>query len=636
MKVCHSLFVGVGSLFFITLAACVNHISEEKEILVNNGSIPLKFVADIRETVHTRVADNSFEQGDTVGLFALVGNTTMQEERYVNNLYFIRSSEGEFIAEDSIYYPDDDVTLKLISYYPYRKEGVEMGESKMSVFVEKEQNTLVNYTHSDFLIAAKKDVSASKQAIPLTYKHKFFRLKAVLVPGEGEDIEAMLTADPKLSVYGFYTKAMYDFQRESYSGYSEEEAVTSFGKWEIKDERLVGKELILIPQEATAGYQYMLLEVGGKLYSSFFPSTFKLEEGKQREVEITFVAAEDVLMSKIQGEIDDWEGTDIDPTESVTLHKSVNVSKLGFENSNVCKVLHAGKQVAEICKEYLVTPDFSSQAIVAYPMKENETADLSQGVVVQLLGQSGNVHGGRVSWNTEDHSLSYIAGTLPLCERIYVTTDGKISLSISALILDDALPVLVLEDVVRDVRGGSIHNYPLVKIGTQYWMRDNMEATLYINGNEISRLDSVIVNKAGYLQSATKRYFYTESVALSNEFLPAHWDIPKWGDWDILKDYLKNDASLLKSGKWVALNKGEVAHPANNLSGFNGFPVGIYVGKYQSDYESRYVAYWTLNDTGKEIADMAFYLKSDMNTVDRAKVDSSTKAFAIRCIRRIK
>ena len=49
MKTCHNLFVGVG--FFILcctmFTACVNHISEEEGEIINNGDIPLKFVADI-------------------------------------------------------------------------------------------------------------------------------------------------------------------------------------------------------------------------------------------------------------------------------------------------------------------------------------------------------------------------------------------------------------------------------------------------------------------------------------------------------------------------------------------------------------------------------------------------------------
>ena len=373
MKVFSNLQKGVSFfvLFTALLTACVNHISEEEGEIINNGDIPLKFVADIHEVVNTRVANNSFEEGDEVGLFALAGNTTMQEERYADNLHFVRSSNGEFVADELVYYPDDGVTLNLISYYPYQEEGVAMGESTMQVSVATSQNEQADYSHSDFLIVSKEDVLASKEAIALTYNHQFFRLKVALVPGEGENVEDMLSAKPTLSVNGFYTKAIYDFQKEIFSAYSEEKEITPAGEWEIKGNRLVGKELILIPQEATVGYQYIMLEAGGKSYTSLLPSTLQLKSGKQRELEITFVADEDILMSKVSGEIGDWDGTETDQAESVTLHKYVDVSKLTFEKSDVYRVLNGGKQVAEICKEYLVTPEFSSQAIVAYPMKED-------------------------------------------------------------------------------------------------------------------------------------------------------------------------------------------------------------------------------------------------------------------------
>ena len=118
MKTWHNLCKGIGFLIFISivLTACVNHISEEEGEIINNGDIPLKFVADIHEIVNTRVANNNFEEGDEVGLFALAGNTTMQEERYADNLHFVRSSNGEFVSDESVYYPDDGVTLNLISY----------------------------------------------------------------------------------------------------------------------------------------------------------------------------------------------------------------------------------------------------------------------------------------------------------------------------------------------------------------------------------------------------------------------------------------------------------------------------------------------------------------------------------------
>ena len=634
MKVFHYLPKNIGSfaIFSILLTACVNHISEENEAIIADGNIPLKFVTDIHELTNTRIVGNSFEEGEGVGLFALAGSTTMQEERYVDNLHFVRSSGGEFLSDELVYYPDDGVTLNLVSYYPYRQEGVAIGESTMSVSVETNQEVAADYSRSDFLVAIRDGVSASIDAIPLTYNHKFFRLKIAIVPGEGGNVEDLLAADPHLSVSGFYTKAIYDFQKQSYSDYSEENVIIPAGVWQIEAEKkLIGKELILIPQEVMAGYQYVTLEVEGKQYISLLPSTLNLQEGKQRELEITFVAAEDILMNKVSGEISDWKGDETDHAESENLHKYIDVSKLTFAKSNVYKVLNAGKQVAEICKEYLVTPYFSSQAIVAYPMKNDATADLSQGVVVQLLGQAGKVHGGKVSWNIDEHSLTYIAGTLPVYNNIYVLANGKVTLSITEA--DDVLQVLALDDVARDVRGGVIHNYPLVKIGTQYWMRNNLEAALFANGDEIPKLNEVTENAVGYLLSCTNNYLYTASVALSPDFLPLHWNIPNWEDWNILNSYLKVDVSLLKSGELVSIDVAEVL-PVNNDSGFNGLPVGMYSYPDLSVLEGKFLGYWTLDDTNTEMAESVFFLKSNANTMETATSAVERKAFSIRCIRK--
>lgn len=79
--------------------------------------------------------------------------------------------------------------------------------------VSTTQNIPDDYSHSDFLIASKEEVLASKEAVALTYNHQFFRLKIVLIPGEGENLEDMLSVKPTLSVSGFYTKTSYDFQK---------------------------------------------------------------------------------------------------------------------------------------------------------------------------------------------------------------------------------------------------------------------------------------------------------------------------------------------------------------------------------------------------------------------------------------
>ncbi|GAE23661.1 fimbrillin family protein [Bacteroides pyogenes] len=613
-------------VILLLASACVNHISEENEI-TDNAHIPLRIAGDIK----TRVAGNEFQSADEVGLFALVESTTLKEERYADNIKFIYSSDGEFIAEEMVCYPDDDVKLDLISYYPYRTEGVKIGESVMPVETEADQSIPANLSKSDFLLAVRKTVSPSKNPVSLTYTHKLFRLKVSIKPEEGENIADLLQSDPKLSVSGFYRKAAYDLQQDDYSSYSAEEEITAAGKWEIQDGRLVGKEFILIPQKIQKNHQYLTLNIKGKDYISRLNSSLAIGSGKQREVQISFASAEDVLLNHLNGEIHDWEDGGKESISSKLIHNYIDISNLTFQESDVYKVLSEGKQVAEICKEYLVAQDgFTSQAIVAYPMKEGKT-DLSGGKVLRCLGNKENIHGGSVSWDIDNNSLMYLPGTLAARNYLFVSSGGRVVLSLSEA--DKPLPVMVVSDVIRDARGDVIHNYPIVKIGTQYWMRDNLEASLYSDGTEIKKLDTIAEGNAGCLFSSEKAYFYTMGAVNSHKLLPSGWQIPGWKDWELLQTYLKNDASALKSGSWSPIKEGETVFQANNLSGFNASPSGMAWGKFQKEYDGKYAAYWTMDEKGTAVDAQILLLQTNKNEMDRGRA-AADKACSVRCIRK--
>ena len=202
---------------------------------------------------------------------------------------------------------------------------------------------------------------------------------------------------------------------------------------------------------------------------------------------------------------------------------------------------------------------------------------------------------------------------------------------------EEMLPVLAMKDIMRDVRGSSIHNYPIVKIGTQYWMGSNLKTSLYIDGEEIPKLEIMNAGSTGYLLSQTDKsyYFYSFGTIVSNKLLPVGWNMPDWNDWNILKTYLSNDASLLKTGTWKAISTGAgaIVGTATNLTGFDGYPVGMYAGKFQSAYEGKYLSYWTLNEAGTDAAEKIFLLRSDKNEIAEGNTGLD-KAYAIRCIRK--
>ena len=558
-------------------------------------SIPFSFVGHVSKMASLRMEDDSFEEGDSVGVFALAGSSSLEEERYFDNECFVRSSGSLFTAAVPLFYPDSQTPLDIISYYPYSPQGIAPGESALAVSVQADQGIAGNYPKSDFLVAEKTGQHASMEPVDLEYRHKFFRLSIVLSPNGGVTAEELLDADPRVSVHGFYTKAAYDFSDSTYVGYQDEAVVFPAGAWSVEDGELSGKHAILIPQETTAGYQYIMLEVKGKRYKCWLPDELELIEGKQCRLRISFEAEEDVLLGSLSGEISSWvDGEDTQAT-SDPLRKYISIASLDFTQSCVFNVLdETGSRVGEICKEYLLAPGVSAQAIVFYPAVDGG-ADLSRGTAVSVLGSPGDVHGGSVSWDVAGNALRYTPGHSGMPERIYFHADGQISTAVSGG--EEPRRVMAIAEILRDTRGGSIRNYPLVKIGTQY-----------------------------YIRSGARDYFYTALAVLSGRLFPDGWRIPSSEDWCRLRDYLGNDAGLLKSGSW-----GASPEPFGNLSGFGAEATGFALtGGDVDSYSGKYAGFWTMNS---DTLSLSFMLTAESDTIVFGGSDPYNRALSLRGIR---
>lgn len=607
-------------LCVICFVSCVNNVSSDAP--TTDKDIPIKFTTNIG-CLPTRISNNNFEENESIGVFACIQPAVISGKRFIDNLCFTCSS-NEFVPTQSVYYPAGNVLLDIISYHPYQSAGVESGKMSMPVSVKTTQNINADYSYSNFLVASKKGVTASQTAIDLNYKHKFSKLMVSIIPTAGEDINTICDANPKITVSGYYTKANYDFETDNFSAFTGQENITPRGEWGVDNGKINGKELILIPQATSSENQYITLEVNGKTYTSKLPSNLSLLSGKQCSINISFQTVKDYLVSSIDGAISDWEGDEQYNTTAEYNANVIDISTLTFDQSNVYKVMCQGEQVAEVCKEYLLASNVAAQAIVVYPMMNTNKADLSNGTVLQLLDTEDKIHGGKVVWNKANNQLTYTPGNGEAISSFFIAGDKSIAFTKPQV----ALAVIVNSNVVQDIRGAETKTYPIVKIGTQYWMRSNLAATRYSDGSAIAKNSSMTTTTPGYLINTGGSYhFYNYNAALTGKLAPTGWKIPRWTEWELLKAYLGDDASLLKSGTWISYG-GDAVFPATNKSGFNAVAVGIYL---TTGYISNgsYVAYWTATDNG--IADEALSMLS-ANNATSTSVNNTTKALAIRCI----
>ena len=98
MKTPTFLFFFLGLL----LASCVNQIDSEIDSVGNE--VPITFSANITP-ISTRVADNAFEVGDKVGLYATIAATSLAEERYVDNLLLSYGKSKKLTPARDVFYP---------------------------------------------------------------------------------------------------------------------------------------------------------------------------------------------------------------------------------------------------------------------------------------------------------------------------------------------------------------------------------------------------------------------------------------------------------------------------------------------------------------------------------------------------
>lgn len=474
---------GLSYLIAVLFSACANQIEKDD---VKRSSTPINFSANVTQTASTRVVDAGFENGDKIGLFATLTGTELSTDRYIDNLCMEYNSI--LVPENTVFYPEGNTTLDFTAYYPYRQDALQGEGTTLPISVQTDQSSAKSHSASDFLVATKTGVPNSNEVVSLSFQHRLSKLKITLVPQEGEKLEEMLKASPKIIASGFFTKADYDLISGRISNTTTPADIIASGEWAQTDGTLTGKEIIVIPQQTDADKQAIIIEWNGGVYTCPI-SQANLESNTQRIIKIA-VAQADHILTGVVGEVEAWGTTTTQEDGKGDLQTNeIHIAALSFATSNIYRIYHQGKAVAEVCREYLLSEDTSvaSQAIVAYPVVDERTV-LTEGTVLQLCGENRNLHGGTASWDTATNTLAYTAGTSAPIEKFYISKSGKI---ITANNLEETQSVNISKYVLRDVRQSKVQSYALVKIGSQYWMREELKASCYQDGTNIERQTSL-------------------------------------------------------------------------------------------------------------------------------------------------
>lgn len=354
-----------------------------------------------------------------------------------------------------------------------------------------------------------------------------------------------------------------------------------------------------------------------------------LEGSTQCALDITAMQTTSHILAGIIGTIKDWttvEGKETDNNDKTT---AVHIAALSFAQSDIYRVYSKGKAIAEICKEYLKSEDINSKAIISYPVNSDEQSDLSKGTVLRLIDDERNINGGMINWDMANNTFSYTTGNSTPIDVFYFTETGEVLLEKPR----NSIDINIISHTIRDLRNGSIKQYPIVKIGMQYWMKENLQATTYRDDTTIKRITE-FGHGAGYFHSTEQEtYFYTGDALLTKELAPEQWRIPNMKDWEVLIKYTNNTAIFLEAGKWTT-NDG--IYTATNETGFNAIPYGLYSGKDGKTTLANAgssAGYWISGDSQTTLADKIILLTSLKDDAQLIDCNPESNALFVRCIK---
>lgn len=619
----YSLIAATSFVFF----SCTNSIqlTEDPSLPPTSGNIPISISAQILKVkTQTRIADNSFEENDEIGLYVLPQPETISGKRHIENKRFVYSAAG-FTSDDELFYPKGEGKCDFLSYYPYQEEGIEKSGNHINISIKPNQSSAADYSNSDFMVAKNIGVSPNTKAVKLAHNHKLSQINIILQLHEDEIINE-IKENASISISNLNTKSIYNIDTELFSSLNTPQSIIPNGEWEtdVENHRLTGKQVILIPQ-ATTGCE-LILRTPQKVYSATLPTDLALESGTSCELVLLYDSR--VGIGKISTSISEWkQGSSSNASlEEKENNHSIYIADLNFERTGVYNLVTSTNNIlGEICKEYLLNNEMDAQAIVFYPADNKET-----GTVLQILGENENLHGGTVSWDKTSNSFTYVAGNKAPVEELFADKEGNIIFEES----EEIQQIESAEYVLTDVRGAETIVYPIVKIGTQYWMRENLNAKRYKDA-------SAITNNSASLSKTTAGYylinshcFYNQAAIVTGKIAPQGWKVPDITEWEKLTAYIKNNAATLKTGVWTS---SEGIPQATNKTGFNGKPVGIYtkiknVNEVSYGFSQRYAVYWTVKDNQSTPNAVSISLSNTLSTTGNV-ANSEYCAYSIRCIK---
>lgn len=183
--------------------------------------------------------------------------------------------------------------------------------------------------------------------------------------------------------------------------------------------------------------------------------------------------------------------------------------------------------------------------------------------------------------------------------------------------------------------------YKVVRIGTQWWMAENLQATKYNDGEEIPRVsdgdawsDLTTGGRCDYNNDpdVADEYgkIYNWFAVNTGKLAPPGWHVPSDAEWVTLRDYLGGGLAAGKPLKESGAKHWKPSNTGNNASGFTAFGAGgrLDFGPFYSLLDNAF--FWASTSAGSDNA--IYYTLICASNRFVGYEDDKTAGYSVRCV----
>lgn len=641
LKTTMSLLPIVFGIFAIlSMTSCDSDISDTINPKEENTIILSPY---INEGVTTRMTGTSFEENDAIGVYAVAHLSNNQivgdiQDSYAPNIKHVFNGSTWSLPQGA-YFPwaGSQTKVALYAYYPYNQSATTANSKNYPFAVDSNQSTKQAFMLSDFLWGRSDATTPTTSKIPLSFTHQMSKIiiniksERDFTTEEVNNFRASLLntfLDGTIDLSSGIISVSSNAQKKTLTPYKRINATTGYG---------VTFEAILLPQTITTSTELFSIKSAEGATPYIYQSANDLVFSSQKQYTFNITISRTGI-SVTTDEIADWITTpDTEGNINKPVKKAIDISDINWNLTRVYKVMDKGIQIAEVTKEYLLSGTaIDVQAIVVYPMGVDGKANLNKGLVAQIMQTTLNgsneydpntsikTHGGSVSWHKATNLMAYTAGTSEAINKIQIDKTDILPADANAIYS------LTLEpDLITDI---DQNKYGIVKIGTQYWMRENLKVEHYRDGSpaETHYYNNSIANK-----NLLGGLYTWNTVTNPSKLAPKGWHVPTHDELKALSVYASgtSTAPYYNAGmKLKAVRMWYITTNNSNITGFEALPGGRRLDNGSFSEINLYGQWWSTTEYNATYGKRVYIDYGNTGVWVEANI-LKTFAESVRCLR---